>query len=249
MRWTTSFLTAIALPLAVVATLRPASASAQPPPYGYYPGAHERTADVRVLVTPKDAQVYVDGYYAGLVDDFDGLFQRLRLEPGEHDITLYLNGFRTVHERVNLGPGATYKLRYTMERLQPGDIAEPPPTAPGIPPVQPAMPPAPGVPRTPPMPPAPPMPPPARTPPPPSGRSEASAFGTLVIRVQPGGADLLIDGQPWHGPEGDERLLVQVSQGTHRIEVRKAGYRPFVTEVRVGGGETTPLNVSLPPER
>jgi len=38
-------------------------------------------AEVRVLVTPPEAAVYVDGYYAGLVDDLDGFFQRLPLTP------------------------------------------------------------------------------------------------------------------------------------------------------------------------
>ena len=31
---------------------------------------------------PSEARVYVDGYYAGTVDDFDGLFQRLNVSPG-----------------------------------------------------------------------------------------------------------------------------------------------------------------------
>src|SRR5262245_48645054 len=55
------------------------------PPYGY-PRVYDNTASVRVQVKPKEAEVYVDGYYAGLVDDFDGIFQRLHLPPGPHDI-------------------------------------------------------------------------------------------------------------------------------------------------------------------
>jgi hypothetical protein len=70
----------------------------------------------------------------------------------------------------------------------------------------------------------------------------------LVIRVQPAGADILIDGDRWSGPDGDERLLLQVSEGTHHIEVRKSGYRSFAADVPIRRGETTPLNVSLPPE-
>jgi PEGA domain len=77
---------------------------------------------------------------------------------------------------------------------------------------------------------------------------QASTFGTLVIRVQPTGADILIDGDRWSGPEGDDRLLVQVSEGMHHIEVRKTGYLPFTADVPIRRGETTPLNVSLPPE-
>ena len=46
---------------------------------------------VRVLVRPEKARVYVDGYYAGVVDDYDGVFQRLRVEPGPHEITFRLD--------------------------------------------------------------------------------------------------------------------------------------------------------------
>src|SRR5437667_6196191 len=109
--------------------------------YGYYPRFAGPEADVRVLVKPNTAEVYVDGYYAGIVDDFDGVFQRLRLPPGEHEITLRLEGYRTVHQRLYLAPDSTYKLHYTMQPLAPGETTEPPPTplnpptaSPGAPP-------------------------------------------------------------------------------------------------------------------
>ena len=70
-----------------------------------------------------------------------------------------------------------------------------------------------------------------------------------MIRVQPADADVLIDGERWRGPGGDDRLVVQVTDGRHRIEVRKEGYQPFTTEVDVRGGESVPLNVSLPRAR
>ena len=79
MRGTTRF--ALLLGMCVVAT--PSVARAQwypyPPlyPYRYHPMDNLRSA-VRLEVTPKEAEVYVDGYYAGIVDDFNGTFQRLR---------------------------------------------------------------------------------------------------------------------------------------------------------------------------
>ena len=48
--------------------------------------------DVRLLVQPRNAEVYVDGYYAGIVDDFDGTFQRLTIEAGPHHIELTAQG-------------------------------------------------------------------------------------------------------------------------------------------------------------
>jgi hypothetical protein len=66
-----------------------------------YPVAYP-DASVHLDVMPRDAEVYVDGYYAGVVDDFDGMFQRLRVEPGEHEVTLYRDGYRAFHQRAYL---------------------------------------------------------------------------------------------------------------------------------------------------
>jgi hypothetical protein len=78
-------------------------------PHWYVP-AYGVRASVRVIATPKEAAVYVDGFYAGIVDDFDGVFQSLPLPPGGHEITLYEPGYRTVSQRVYLSPGSTFKL-------------------------------------------------------------------------------------------------------------------------------------------
>jgi hypothetical protein len=108
------------------------------------------------MASPKSAAVYVDGFYAGIVDDFDGLFQPLPLLPGGHTIALYLEGYRTVNKSVYLTPGSTLKLHEDLERLPPGLASAPPAVAPVLPP------PPPGTyidvrpsPREPPQPPAP----------------------------------------------------------------------------------------------
>ena len=66
-----------------------------PFPYRYHPMDDLRSA-VRVEVTPKTAEVYVDGYYAGIVDDFDGAFQRRRLPPGQHEHLVRKDGFHSL---------------------------------------------------------------------------------------------------------------------------------------------------------
>ena len=71
-----------------------------PYPYGYGYRTYEPEASVRLEVKPKEAEVYVDGFYAGIVDDFDGTFQRLRVPPGEHELELWLEGYRTVRQKV-----------------------------------------------------------------------------------------------------------------------------------------------------
>src|SRR5437762_10749972 len=151
-----------------------------------------------------------------------------------------------------------------MEKLAAGEQAEPRPQAPtppiaqgapapmppgAYPPPQPgAYPPPPGA-YPPPQPPRGPgtrrMPPPPPSPPGSEPRGAASEYGSIAIRVQPSDAEVSIDGEPWRAPSGQERLVVDVSEGSHTIEIRKSGYRTYVTQVDVRRGVTTPLNVSL----
>ena len=71
---------------------------------------------MRVLVDPAEARVYVDGYYSGTVDDFDGLFQRLSVLSGRHEIALKLEGYKTHRVRVYVAPDSTLKLHYELEK-------------------------------------------------------------------------------------------------------------------------------------
>jgi hypothetical protein len=50
--------------------------------------ASNESGSIRLKVKPSNASVYVDGYYVGVVDDFDGTFQRLHLEPGPHRLEI-----------------------------------------------------------------------------------------------------------------------------------------------------------------
>ena len=86
-------------------------------PYGAYPYAVRPTADVRVQVLPKQAEVFVDGFYAGRADDFDGAFKRLHTTPGGHAITLHLEGYRTVTQNIYVRPDSTFKTQDTMDKL------------------------------------------------------------------------------------------------------------------------------------
>jgi hypothetical protein len=224
------------------------------PPYGGYYRLDPGSA-VRLEVTPKEAEVYVDGFYAGIVDDFDGVFQRLPIRPGNHEITLYRDGFRTFHQTVYVAPRTTLKVKNKMQPLVAGDVAEPRPTPPAPPagvqgdPNQPGPnQPGPNQPGPPPptvrgqfgrrLPPPPPNQPGARS-------ADASTFGTLSIRVQPDGANVLVDGERWDGPQGQNRLIIEVPEGTHRVEIQREGFEPYSAGITVRRGETTPLNVSL----
>jgi len=206
--------------------------------YGYDEGS------LKLSVTPKDAEVFVDQRFAGVVDDFDGFLQRLKVEAGGHTITLYREGYRTVSREIDFRSGETFRLTFSMVALQPGEAPEPRPVPPASPERLPrsawrepaetgaAQPPVPAAPREPKA-------------APPVDRPAAANFGALAIRVQPAGAELLIDGEAWQGADGTSRLVVQLPPGVHRVEIRKAGSETFSTEVRIEPGETTTLNVSL----
>jgi hypothetical protein len=72
----------------------------------------------------------------------------------------------------------------------------------------------------------------------------------LAVRIQPTGASVFVDGERWEGPQDlGERLALQLAEGRHRVEVRKDDYQPYTAEVDVRRGETTTLNISLPPVR
>ena len=83
--------------------------------YGYagprYYGSSIYYGDIRLQVRPRNAAVYVDGYYAGIVDDFDGVFQRLTLEVGPHEIELEAPGLAPQIFDVYVDPARTVNLR------------------------------------------------------------------------------------------------------------------------------------------
>jgi len=212
------------------------------PPYGYgYPYYYGAVwANIRIQVQPKSAEVYVDGHPAGIVDQFDGMFQNLVVEPGSHEITVYQEGYKSIVQRLYLSVGSSYKIKGTMEKLAAGEPNEPRPVpAPEPWPAQAQY--------QQPQPVAPRAAPPANAPPVETYplTNADSRFGQVAIRVQPADAEITIDGQPWKGPPGAERLVVHLAAGTHRVEIRKEGFDPFVTAVEIRRGEVTVLNVSL----
>ena len=66
---------------------------------------------------PRDAEVYVDGYYAGVVDDFDGIFQRLHLDSGPHRIEVRAPGYEPLVFDVRITPDHTTTYQGEMKRI------------------------------------------------------------------------------------------------------------------------------------
>ncbi len=207
-------------------------------PYGYpyrYYGVYDTLASLRIDAEPRQAQVFVDGYYAGLVDDFDGVFQRLRLEPGGRTITVYLEGYRTEEQHLYLRPGHDQRIRLTMQPLAPGERSEPP-----VPPddledvrdEEPAVRPRASAPRD--------------LPAPRAVRPAPTRFGTLTLRVQPSDAEVFIDGERWAGAAEQGRFTIELPEGRHRIEVRRAGAATYTEDVLIRRDRTLTLNVQVP---
>ena len=201
-------------------------------PYGYGPyafqyyGAYDYTGSVRLEVEPRETEVYVDGYYTGIVDSYDGFLQRLRLPPGQHDIELYLEGYESLRHSLYLVPGETYRVRHLMQPLADGAPQPPRPE-----PVAAAAPAA-GARTTSPVPLVHPVP--------------GDRFGTLVVRIRPVDATVTVDGEAWVGHEGLGELVLDLGPGMHSLEVSREGHRTYRADVEVMPGAQTAVNVSLP---
>lgn len=210
--------------------------------YGYYPAPYYgggyatrhregNVAQLRTLIDPAKARVYVDGYYAGVADDFDGMFQRLNISPGRHDITLKLEGYASHTFSVYAGGDETIKLRWDMvkgtgetretigEEYEPRLDQTPPPYR------EPRESEAPRA-----------RPEPDREVD--SARNEPPAIqmpqagrGEILFDILPLDASIYIDGE-FHG-KASQVTQIQLPFGRHRVEVVRPGYRTEETEINV----------------
>ncbi len=226
--------------------------------YGYYGGyygpyvgygyryRHYDNGSLRVEVEPEETRVYVDGYYAGVADDFDGIFQRLNVSPGRHTIDLKLEGYRDHSFRVYVPGDDTVKLHWNMVRGSGADATE----TIGNPPADYAS-----------------RdenasrddndgdddrddryaaPPPRRERDPrwdsdPPSRTRGDAMVRLDVR--PGDASVYVDGE-FRGTVRDASRL-DLTPGRHRIEIVRPGYRTVERQVEVRPGDSTEIVIDL----
>jgi hypothetical protein len=182
---------------------------------------------IRVLVDPAEARVYVDGYYAGVVDDYDGLFQRLSVSPGRHEITLKLEGYKTHRMKVYVGSDSTLKLRYdlqkgsgeTFEDLAGNSVPERELRRERARDEERGD---------------------ARTE---EEDDEPALGGRLKLRVRPTDSSIYIDG----AFKGSAREIPSLGlpSGRHRVEVVRPGYRTAEKDVEIEAGETNELSIEL----
>jgi hypothetical protein len=86
---------------------------------GYPPSSYTVGLEgaLRLKIKPRDAQVFVDGYYVGVVDSFDGTFQRLHVEAGPHRIEVRAAGFEPLVFDVRVQFDETTNLEGALRRL------------------------------------------------------------------------------------------------------------------------------------
>lgn len=86
-----------------------------------YPERYGRVRSVgqlRLKVKPEHGQVYVDGYYVGEVDSFDGTFQRMSIEAGAHRVEIRAAGYQTVGFEVMVNPGETVTYKGELRPIR-----------------------------------------------------------------------------------------------------------------------------------
>jgi hypothetical protein len=96
------------------------------PWYGGYPtypqgGGTYTSIDegsLRLKIKPKQGEVYVDGYYVGVVDDFDGIFQRLHLDSGAHRIEVRAPGYEPLAFDVYITADHTTTYQGELKKIQ-----------------------------------------------------------------------------------------------------------------------------------
>jgi hypothetical protein len=90
--------------------------------YGTYdstsPSQNEAlNGQLRIKVKPREARVIVDGTFMGTVDDFDGMFQKLALPEGRHQVQLQLDGYETLTFNVMIIAGQTVNYEGHMQKV------------------------------------------------------------------------------------------------------------------------------------
>ncbi len=93
------------------------------PWYGGYPTSPQSAYSsndegaLRLKVRPREAEVFVDGYFVGVVDDFDGIFQRLHVDSGPHRIEVRAQGYEPLAFEVRITPDHTTTYQGEMKRI------------------------------------------------------------------------------------------------------------------------------------
>jgi hypothetical protein len=84
----------------------------------YSRSSYRDVGSLRLKVKPEFGQVYVDGYYVGEVDSFDGVFQKLPIDAGAHRVEIRAPGYETAQFEVMVIAGQTVTYKGELKRVQ-----------------------------------------------------------------------------------------------------------------------------------
>ena len=96
---------------------------------GYSRGYSSATSALDLDVSPEEAEIWVDGAYMGIADNFDGFPEYLWLPVGQHTISLYLEGYETLTRSYDLRVGGVVRINDSLDRgasIHPEDLSPPP---------------------------------------------------------------------------------------------------------------------------
>ena len=81
----------------------------------------DATGELKIAAPPSRAAVFVDGQYAGHVDEFDGVGKAMLLTPGQHRLHIALPGYLPFDTMVDLRPQQKLKIQTDLVK---GSITE-----------------------------------------------------------------------------------------------------------------------------
>ena len=81
----------------------------------------DATGELKIAATPSRAVVFVDGQYAGHIDEFDGVGKAMLLTPGQHRLHIALPGYLPFDTMVDLRPHQKLKIQTDLVK---GSITE-----------------------------------------------------------------------------------------------------------------------------
>jgi PEGA domain len=93
--------------------------------YGYAPlsttssattPSNDEKGVLHFKVKPRKAEVYIDGTLVGNATDFEGLFHKLKLDPGVHRVELRAPGYAPLLVNVRIQPGQSVTYRGELEK-------------------------------------------------------------------------------------------------------------------------------------
>lgn len=200
-----------------------------------------QTGSVDLNVSPKSAQVYLNGSLIGKTGQYDGWPQYLHLPPGNHELIFYLDGYQTVRQEVEVVAGIVQRTHLNLEPGQATAVAELSVSRqkreqerrelyeryskdrPHV--VEPVTVPA----------------------PPPVVDTATVDSAVLVLEIDPADAVVYLDGRLIGSAAslGAHGGKLTVAAGTHSLEVVRPGYANYTTSVDAVAGKSLTISIRL----